>query len=332
MRRTSIQISTIQDSQLPMYVLGHDVNLIWAILLFFTAFMLVFGGLVNYLEAFLPPIITQAFKYGKTATQSTHGIIKAIQLPKAYFLHFYVFAVIYIPALLYISVSVYLLESPAPKWLMSGLDFCCTAQRISGTGAESVLLVMVLLSLQCVRRLYECLFVNVDTGSKMNVLHYIVGFAHYFCAGTGVLCESPGFVSPFDLHHTIKDVQWLHVEPKLRNVAWYQWGAVIIFLWAWKHQFVAHKIFAQLKKSNKKSHSIPYGDWFGSVSCPHYLAEIIMYLCFVVILGPKHWTGIVIFVWVLINQVVAALMSHYWYRENFHLYPAKRKAIFPLVL
>jgi hypothetical protein len=27
----------------------------------------------------------------------------------------------------------------------------------------------------------------------MNILHYIVGFAHYFSAGTGILCEAPGF-------------------------------------------------------------------------------------------------------------------------------------------
>ena len=68
-------------------------------------------------------------------------------------------------------------------------------------------------------------------------------------------------------------------------------------------QFRAHKIFANLKKSNGGGHSIPRGDWFEYVSCPHYLAEIIIYLCLAVILGPRHITGIVIFIWVFINQV-----------------------------
>ena len=62
-------------------------------------------------------------------------------------------------------------------------------------------------------------------------------------------------------------------------------------------------IFAQLKRESGGGHSIPQGDWFSYVSCPHYLAEIIIYLCLAVILGPRHLTGIVVFLWVFINQV-----------------------------
>ena len=93
-----------------------------------------------------------------------------------------------------------------------------------------------------------------------------------------------------------------------QNVAWYQWLSVSVFFWAWWHQFKAHKIFAKLKLENSGSHSIPRGDWFNYVSCPHYLAEIIMYLCLAIILGPRHLTGIVVFLWVLINQV----RVHFW--------------------
>jgi hypothetical protein len=35
---------------------------------------------------------------------------------------------------------------------------------------ESILLATTLLTIQSFRRLYECLFVNVDSGSKMNLL------------------------------------------------------------------------------------------------------------------------------------------------------------------
>jgi hypothetical protein len=67
--------------------------------------------------------------------------------------------------------------------------------RVTSTSPESVVIVMILFNLQCWRRLYECLYVNVDTGSKMNILHYIVGFVHYFCSGLGYLSEAPGFAS-----------------------------------------------------------------------------------------------------------------------------------------
>ena len=92
----------------------------------------------------------------------------------------------------------------------------------------------------------------------------------------------------------------------------------------------AHKIFANLKK--RSGYSVPSGDWFEYVSCPHYLAEIIIYGCFSGILGFKHQTGMFVFVWVLVNQVIAALMSHFWYQEKFENYPKGRKAIIPFVL
>ena len=115
--------------------------------------------------------------------------------------------------------------------------------------------------------------------------------------------------------------------------------ACVVFFWAWVQQYLTHKIFAQLKVQLKGSqsgdtHGIPFGGWFHYVSCPHYLAEIIMYACFAVILGPtQHKTAIFIFAWVLINQIVAGLMSHKWYLEKYsHAYPKNRKAVIPFIL
>ena len=133
-------------------------------------------------------------------------------------------------------------------------------------------------------------------------------------------------------------LQWEHVECNWHQITLIQCLATLLFLWAWRHQFIAHKIFAQLKKEllisgSKSAHSIPYGDWFYYVSCPHYLAEILMYGCLAIILGFKHQTAIVIFLWVLINQLIAGLMSHFWYLEKYsHVYPRNRKAVIPFVL
>ena len=44
------------------------------------------------------------------------------------------------------------------------------------------------------RRLYECLNVNVPSDSTMNVGHYAMGFVHYSCAGLVLVMEAPMFV------------------------------------------------------------------------------------------------------------------------------------------
>ena len=322
-----------------------DINLIWFVLAFFTLWMVIFGGLVNsYLEKYIPRLFSDAFRYGKTLrNDSSHYLIRFIEVPKSYFLHFYIFATVFISFLLYRCVDTYLLGNKVPRWMINSLDVLGTAKRANSTSPEGTLLAMSLLTLQVWRRLYECMFVNAASNSRMNILHYIVGYVHYFCAGAGILSEAAGFANngPFDVHfnqgvkHTI---EWLHLEFNWQMVTLVQTVSCLIFLWAWKHQYITHKIFANLKKQlalsgNKSSHSIPHGDWFYYVSCPHYLAEILMYACISVILGIKHKTGIIIFSWVLINQVIAGLMSHYWYLERYsHTYPKNRKAIIPFFL
>ena len=128
------------------------------------------------------------------------------------------------------------------------------------------------------------------------------------------------------------------MEFNWQKVTLVQAASCLVFLWAWYHQFIHHKIFAQLKKQltlsgSKSTHSIPYGDWFYYISCPHYFAEILMYACLSVLLGIQHKTGIIIFLWVLINQVIAGIMSHFWYLEKYsHTYPKNRKAVIPFIL
>lgn len=130
-----------------------------------------------------------------------------------------------------------------------------------------------------------------------------------------------------------ESLQWVHIEPNLHKISISQICATLLFCLAWKHQFQAHKIFAELKlQSSLRKHNVPHGDWFHYVSCPHYLAEILIYLSFAIILGTKHTTAWIIFGWVLVNQVIAGLMSHWWYRKTFRTYPSKRKAVIPFLI
>lgn len=311
---------------------GIEVNLVWAVLGFFSVFMIIFGGLINYLETFVPQILSDAFRYGKTSksTSNSSFLVRAIEVPKHYFTHFYVFASVYVGLIWAMSLGVFVFGVPAPEIFLDFLDFFGTSARRESCSAEGAFIALTLLLVQCFKRLYECAFVNVKSNAKMNLLHYIVGYAHYFCAGTGILLEAPGFQNR---HHVVNAFKWLHVELDLRNVSLVQVAASLVFLWAWYHQHVAHKIFADLRRGKKAAtYSIPRGDWFEYVSCPHYLAEIVLYVCLSAILGVRHQTGLIVMGWVIINQIVAGLMSHFWYQDKFDNYPRSRKAIIPFLL
>ena len=214
-----------------MFLFGADLNLIWAVLAFFSLAMIVFGGLINYLETFVPCFLNDAFRYGKTSrNQSGSGnlLVRSMEVPKHYFLHFYAFASVYTPVVWGIMVCVYFLEIPVPDSVMDFLDFVGSTNRRNSTTSEGAFLALTLLNIQVrtlpeiatfqvqeishfnpqvFRRLYECSFVNVRSGARMNLLHYIVGFVHYFCAAAGIVCEAPGFTREFDVHADIKGFQ-----------------------------------------------------------------------------------------------------------------------------
>ena len=81
-----------------------------------------------------------------------------------------------------------------------------------------------------------------------------------------------------------KSIKWVHIQLSLTNISMTQIGAAALFIWAWKHQFIAHKIFARTKRqamSNPEGggqYGVPRGDWFEYVSCPHYAAECLLYI------------------------------------------------------
>ncbi len=111
--------------------------------------------------------------------------------------------------------------------------------------------------------------------------------------------------------------------------------ASCVFLWAWAHQHAAHRILARLRTGRDTAPTYkmpPSEDWFRLVSCPHYLAEVIMYGSLAVILGWGNTAGLATFVWVLLNQAMMAITCHRWYKEKFAEYPPDRRAIIPGIL
>jgi len=307
-----------------MYIFSYDLHLVHFILGVFTIIMVVFNGIIEHFEQSLPQFIVEAFRYGKTLNGPVQTkLVRLIQVPKSWFLHFYIFSSIYSPFILYQAYSSYMRNTEVPATYLTALDVVCTENRSPSASKENILLALTLLCIQCFRRFYECAFVNAKSTSSMNILHYIVGYAHYFCTATGILCQAPGYSYSSDSEEKVNLIELINMKTFL---------CVAIFTWAWIHQFRAHKIFAGLKSKNANKHGIPEGDLFELVSCPHYFCEVLIYTSLALLLGYAHTTMLVVWVWVAVNQTVAAFMSHTWYNKQFKEYPKTRKAIFPFIL
>lgn len=178
----------------------------------------------------------------------------------------------------------------------------------------------ILLLLHLLRRLYECHYVHqFRPTSHMHLEGYLLGVGHYAILplvfimrpsadGTYLTFPSAAFCS-FNL--------WMQYE-----------------------QFVHHHILARIRgHSNKRPTYVlpPRERWFQSVLCPHYLAEILIYISWAFLLSSQGtdpavsfgkasstWNAILkigfeyrhwfLFVWVAINLTVSALRNRDWYK------------------
>lgn len=143
----------------------------------------------------------------------------------------------------------------------------------------------------------------------------------------------------------------------------------LIFVVASALQFQCHSILANLRKDNRGQivtyqHSIPRGGLFHlvsrrsqsdsdhsdhilfnlanltnwtnlsslQVSCPHYFAEILIYISICIVFNGRSTTWWMVCGFVVINQLIVGLFNHQWYHTTFKHYPKSRKAVIPFVL
>ena len=141
-------------------------------------------------------------------------------------------------------------------------------------------------------------------------------------------------------------------------IHWRHIFAVILFFWASYHQYSCHTILANLRKTKRSTQQsrgkgndnhqtvqgprarerlqsaqnlyvgIPVGDWFEFVSCPHYLAEVLIYCSLVLV----EWRSVAMLLPCVFVTCVLALSAHQmhgWYCSKFNDYPRNRNRIIP---
>lgn len=288
---------------------------------------LLLGLLVNYCEPLLPAFLTKTFQYGKFLDTDEKSIVTYFQVPKSWFKHFYVVATLYSALVLILATAVYVFFVPVPEAVHLFLDLVSTSTRRATVNITVTYLVIVLFSLQTWKRFHETFFVSVYSNSKINVIHYIVGIAHYIGALTAIIAEAPIFAALSFKHKLAFSLEDIGLNGLIGTA---------VFLWAWWNQYKCAVILANLRKDSNGSvvtydHKLPAGGLFDLVSSPHMFCEMLMYFGLGLILW-EHTTWAYVFWWVFINQCEMALLNHWWYQSKFKGYPERRKAFLPFIL
>lgn len=244
-----------------------------------------------------------------------------------WFTHFYIVGSSLSCALLWmLIVHCFHIKSPITEYFPQMLDLHYTPC----VNCFTVLVSLLLLLVQCCRRLFECLFISVFTG-KIHLSHYLVGLFYY-------VLDAIALASPL-LGEKKMGKDWFSLCRELlsglQNFSGIQWLGIVVFLWASWHQWNCHVILAKLRHSacgkTVKVYKIPYGDWFDHVSSPHYLAEIVIYFAFFLIQkGHNVYVGMIL-LFTVQNLSLGATVTHNWYENKFKEYPQNRYKIFPFL-
>uniref|UniRef100_T1IR64 Polyprenal reductase n=1 Tax=Strigamia maritima TaxID=126957 RepID=T1IR64_STRMM len=305
-------------------------NPLWTTWITINALVTVIGLWILTIPNWVPNYVLGGMLFGKLAPQNPSKILRLIQIPKQWFTHFYAFATLFNAINLTIVFRLYIMQSPVPACALTLLNFVVPGREVT-IDTFATLLSMMLIFIQTARRLYECIFISVYSNAKINLLQYFLGFLFYFSVTTTLLSEAPGF--------SLSDSRcgWVCVSAADILFEVESFGWICYFLFASLMHYQSHVILGNLRKNTKgdvvtTAHLIPVGLWFEYISCPHYLAEILIYIAIFTILGFTHYGWSLVLYWVIFSQVFAGLMTHRWYKQKHKSYPAKRKAIIPFVL
>lgn len=183
--------------------------------------------------------------------------------------------------------------------------------------AENVTLAIVILNIQCWKRVYETCFINVFGDQKMSLGVYFIGFIHYAGVFLCIVGESKGFIrgmfSKIYKHILLSQFTYIafitdsYTSLLLYKLTITELICTLICLWSSYVQLKSNFILAGLRKNEDgeivtKEHKIPFGGLFKYITNPLQFTEIIIYIMLSVILWQAS-TFHYITIWVITNQV-----------------------------
>ncbi|XP_029938960.1 polyprenal reductase [Salarias fasciatus] len=263
-------------------------------------------------------------RYGKTKQSlKREKWLRVFDVPKRWFWHFYAISVCWNGFLLALTLNARFDNHSYPSWLTAILDRMTAASSSHGQVPQlSTVLVQLLLCIHSLRRLLECLFVSVFSDGAMHLVQYLFGLGYYIVLGLTVLCSDPAGQGR---ETQLADLNFLHL------------AGLVLFLWASKLQHQSIALLARLRTGQSGSvetldHKVPKGGWFEWVSCPHYFAELLIYISLSLISGGLSFTLWLAVLYVFFNQALAGQLCHEHYVSKYDSYPKHRRAFIPFLL
>lgn len=125
---------------------------------------------------------------------------------------------------------------------MFSTDLKCNFVTLFTVSAFTALQATFLLTLQCARRFYETQYIQVfSKQAKINFVHYLVGYLHYFGAFLAIISQAPGFVR----NPQPEDLTYIHIDMVFpRNLS-----MMLVFFLGWYQQLRANLMLANLRKN-----------------------------------------------------------------------------------
>lgn len=300
------------------------------------------GTVVDIGGTLFPSFRTHIMNYGSRSTTSKTPELKAptgfiqglieivgsLQVPHAWFTHYYVVSVL---------SSLFWGFQICTKGSTFKLLASYSHPRTSNMAANQVLLAWSFMAFQGVRRLYESITLTKPSQSRMWVGLWAIGMAYYAFMGISVWIEGIGERLSYGISArlTFPDVLSQDIpltgllefsKPSLKTFI-----ALPLFMLASAIQHTCHLHLASLKK-----YTLPHHRLFQSVVCPHYTSECMIYLSIAIVAAPKGqvlnrtvFTGLG---FVFSNLAVTADSTRKWYIEKFGIEKlADRRRMVPYV-
>jgi 3-oxo-5-alpha-steroid 4-dehydrogenase 3 len=173
--------------------------------------------------------------------------------------------------------------------------WCACLYSSSSTLGSPPYVLMLMWSFHLVRRLFECIFMTEFGSSRMHICGFLVGLLHYTLV--------PLTLFPSD------DIS--HCGSRSRQLI-----GVLLYTSSSLVQFFSHRHLYHLKRRGK--YSLPSAGFFRLACCPHYTAEIGIYLAIAMIAPRRDKVCLAAMViWVASNLVVVSVRQYDFYSIKF---------------
>jgi 3-oxo-5-alpha-steroid 4-dehydrogenase 3 len=262
---------------------------------------------LSYGKTAIPP--TTDGKEAKTTEAKASGLhaalqnLGSIQVSHSWFSHFYIFSIL---SSIFWGIQ-FATRGPILESLINLNGHSAQSQPLNQS-IDRVYLAWACLLVQGIRRYYETVYVSKASHSKMWVGHYVLGILYY--AATGVAMWAEGADSLRNHQFNFSKLTPMSA-PSVRTML-----VLPVFILASGAQNDCHVYLASLKK-----YTLPQVGLFQYIICPHYFAEIIIYIALAVLAAPDgqlfNKTILSTTVFVIVNLGMTAKANQKWYMEKF---------------